>query len=115
MMRGFDEAYEHSLAQPPFPTFTELEYWSERWCSRCVHGNDEYSTGCPLIMVAINDRTPAEWFEQPAGSPDRYHCVEYRPDDGPPPEPGVEPLPDPFGVEVSPRSERPVLVGGVCR
>jgi len=86
----------------------------DNWCDRCVHDSEELvdkGQGCPLILVALVGRTPAEWFEQPwqqvPGRPeghtapvlgDTYHCVEFRDEDsGPGPEP--QPIPDPPGQE----------------
>lgn len=98
-MRTYDEAKTEAREGSPFSNGTEGEMWMSRWCERCsndpVDPEEQATNGCPLILIALEAHTPAEWLPQPFESPDRYHCIEYRsPDDGPG-EP--QPIPDPPG------------------
>jgi hypothetical protein len=94
------EITETARNQPAFSNGTEGEGWMDNWCYRCAvdapFQRGAEPLGCPLIAVALLGKTPAEWVEQPwteTGPPlaDRYHCTEFRPDDGgdadPPPPP----------------------------
>ena len=97
-MRTYEEAFAAAKDEPAFSNGTEGFAWTGTWCDTCLHdkgtrdGTDE--KGCPLIMVALMQRTPVEWIEQPwqqiKGRPegetaptlgDTYHCTEYAPDD----------------------------------
>ena len=99
-MRTYEEAYAAAQPKPAFSNGTEGYAWMDAWCDRCVHdkgtrdGTDD--AGCPLVRVALMERTPSEWLEQPwqqvTGRPegvtapvlgDTYHCVEFRPEDDP--------------------------------
>jgi hypothetical protein len=75
----------------------------DRNCARCVHdasarNEEENGPGCPLVLVALQGRTPRQWL-----TPDEdslvlgdFTCVEFRDENGgPPPEP--RPVPDPPG------------------
>jgi hypothetical protein len=102
-VRTYDEIYNGARDGSPFSNSTEWEMWSDGWCNRpCRHDaafqRDEALEGCPLILLAMVGKTPSEWLEQPPGSPDRYHCIEFRGED----EPGdtaPQPIPDPPGQE----------------
>ena len=111
-MRTYDEAMAAASDKRPFSNGTEGYAWTDSWCDRCVNdrgardGTDE--RGCPLLMVALMGKTPAEWIEQPwqqiKGRPagetaptlgDTYHCTEFRDEDnggGDEPEPGPPPV-----------------------
>jgi hypothetical protein len=97
-----------------FSNGTEWEMWSANWCDRCevdepAREREEFDKGCPLILQIMTGETPAEFFAQPAGSGDRYHCINFRgPDDGPD-EPTHPEDPIPGQGELVPRSdfERP--------
>ncbi|MFD8740828.1 hypothetical protein ACFV06_38750, partial [Streptomyces sp. NPDC059618] len=77
--------------------------WMANWCDRCVHdrpARQEEGPGCPLVLVALMGRTPAQWLTPDADADAHvfaeYHCIEFRgEDDGPGPEP--QPVPDPPG------------------
>jgi hypothetical protein len=93
----YDEAFEHAADEPAFSNGTEGYEWMGNWCDRCVHDKparqDDPGNGCPLILVAMMSRTPAEWIEQERfGLADRYHCVLFRDEDDPG---GREPVPVP--------------------
>jgi hypothetical protein len=73
----YDEAFEASQDKPAFSNSDESEAWMERWCYRCA--NDD-GPGCPLVLVALVDRTPAQWVEDAPGSlGSQYSCVEFTP------------------------------------
>jgi hypothetical protein len=100
-MRTDDEIMAGAQPGSPFSNGTEGYGWQSRWCGRpCAHDaafqrDERGATGCPLLLVALTGSTPSEWLRQPAGSPDRYHCIEFRAEgDGPA---GPQPIPDPPG------------------
>lgn len=110
-MRNYSDVFEAARAERPFSNSTQWEVWSYRWCERCLNDpvdpDEQAMNGCPLILVALNDRTPAEWMEQPPNeSGDYFHCVEFRErgedddDDGPPEPVEPQPIPDPPGQQV---------------
>lgn len=79
-MKDYAE-YEHtSKSGRPFSNSTDWEIWSHNICQgagnpgrRCVNDDDDSDTGgCPLILLMIVDRTPAEW----TGPYARYTCSE---------------------------------------
>lgn len=71
----YDDAFERAADKPAFSNATEWECWSDRWCNRCK--NDE-SEGCPLVLVAMLDKTPAEWKPKDRLSlGDQYECDEF--------------------------------------
>jgi hypothetical protein len=86
---------------PAFSNGTEGDGWMANWCHRCLRDAPFRSgispTGCPLILIALTNRTPAEWLDGPRDEhgrysiADQYHCIEFRaPGDG-----GGEPRPRP--------------------
>jgi hypothetical protein len=95
---SYDDAFERAAAGPAFSNNDMWECFAERACYRC--SNDGIGAGrdepqCPLILVALTGRTPAEWTDQepPLGA---YLCVYFRDRDDPG---GREPrpVPDPPG------------------
>lgn len=102
-MSDYEDAFARSKDTPAFSNGTEWEMWSANWCARpCTMDKNE---DCPLIMVALLGRTPAEWLPQPADRypSDVYHCVMFRgPDD-----PGGEPQPQPEPPDMDGLFERP--------
>lgn len=95
-MRSHDEIFDSARDGSPFSNGTSGEIWMADWCYRCkVDGpfqRDETMEGCPLLLVALIGKTPAEWTEQE--EPQDYHCSEFVPDDedGDGPEPGPHPV-----------------------
>ncbi|MBN6054556.1 hypothetical protein JYK22_21620, partial [Nonomuraea sp. RK-328] len=110
----FEEADARARDGSPFSSGTEGECWMDNNCHRCVHDaptrRDEWDKGCPLILVALLGKTPAEWLEkEPYGLADRYTCLYFRDEDD---HGGEEPtlIPDPPGqLTLCPRDglERP--------
>jgi hypothetical protein len=109
-MRTYDEVMAGSLDRPAFSNGTEGHAWMDNWCDRCVHdkplrdgGPTDPTTGilgCPIIAVAYQSRTPAEWLEQePFALGDQFHCIEFRDEDDPGPPAEPQPIPDPPGQE----------------
>lgn len=109
MATDYDDVFARSRDKPAFSNGTEGHAWEANWCARCTRDAPfrnglKGARGCPLLLVALHDRTPAEWLEQPwrqvQGRPegetapslgDTYHCIEFRaPGDG-----GGEPRPKP--------------------
>lgn len=105
-MDDYDTAFERARGESPFSNGTCGYGWMDAWCNQCIHdkparqGDD--GNGCPLIMVALVGRTPAEWLpgdpytDSGFSIPKQYTCVMFRhEDDGGDPEP--KPIPDPPG------------------
>lgn len=107
----FDDAYARARDEWAFSNGTEYYAWYGNWCGRCRREqpfiNGITDKGCPLLLVALNNRTPAEWLEQDGFRlGDQYHCVEFRGLGG---GGGGEPRPkpDPRGMDgLFPRTER---------
>lgn len=93
-MRDYDAIFEDAKEGSPFSNGTAGEIWMDQWCYRCkVDGpfqRDEAPEGCPLLLVALMQRTPKEWTE--VGCQD-YTCSEFVPDDED--DDGGEPTPEP--------------------
>lgn len=96
-MRSYDEAFAAAKDRRPFSNGTEGHAWTENWCEECVHDKSARDddtppdprnnglVGCPLLAVALMQRTPVEWIDQTTDGThrlgDTYHCTEYRDDD----------------------------------
>jgi hypothetical protein len=82
-MRDLDTIMSDARDGSPFSNSTSGEMWMGEWCYRCKvdapFQRDEAPEGCPLILVALLDKTPAEWTE--TGIQD-YHCSEFDEDHG---------------------------------
>lgn len=101
-MRTYDEAFAAARDIRPFANGTEGYGWMDAWCGTCLHdqpsrkGNGD---GCPLVLVALMQRTPMEWLDGPRDEHGlysieyQYHCIEFRDEDDP--GPGYESPPDP--------------------
>ncbi|GIH26018.1 hypothetical protein Aph01nite_43280 [Acrocarpospora phusangensis] len=99
----YEEAYAKALDRPAFSNGTESECWFESNCYRCVHDapfqRGTATEGCPLIMVAYMERTPAEWMEKNRSRlGDQYTCIYFRDEDDPGPDEPT-PIPDPPGQD----------------
>ena len=127
-MRTYDEAMAAARPGRPFSNGTEGYGWMDNWCDRCVHdkgtrdGTDD--RGCPLVMVALMERTPIEWIDGPRDEQgrysieDQYHCTEFRdendggdddPDPGPPPvAPGQVDMFEVFAEQIAEQASAPV-------
>lgn len=113
-MRDHDALYDESIDEPPFSNSTDGDGWIAANCRTCIHDKEQRADkvtgpGCPLLLIAVTGRTPAQWFMGPRDEngrhriADKYRCIEYRhEDDGPGPEP--QPIPTPPGQgELLPR------------
>jgi hypothetical protein len=82
-MRALDAIMGDAREGSPFSNSTSGEMWMGDWCYRCTvdapFQRDEAPEGCPLIMVALLDKTPAEWTET---APQVYTCSEFVEDTG---------------------------------
>lgn len=86
-MREYAEEFAAARDRRPFSNGTEGYGWMDAWCDRCVHdrgtrdGTDE--KGCPLVMIALLDRTPEAWKDGPRDDRGRfsiemqYLCEEF--------------------------------------
>jgi hypothetical protein len=129
----YADALARSRDVPAFSNGTEGYEWMAGWCDRCLRDapfqRGLNRSGCPLILIALQDRTPAEWLDGPRDEKgrysiaDRYHCIEFRPPGGGCGEP--KPRPDPPGQDglfgrpptqrrtLAPLPDDGPLVGGV--
>lgn len=109
----FDDAFKRSRDQAPFSNGTEGYGWMANWCDRCLRDAPFQrmgkGSGCPLLQVALLDRTPAEWLDGPRDErglysiADQYTCIEFKaPGDG-----GGEPRPKPEPPDMDGLFERP--------
>ncbi|MGW2844410.1 hypothetical protein [Streptomyces sp. NPDC001274] len=94
-----DALYDEARPEPAFSNSADAEQWTEANCGTCIHDKnhrtDITAPGCPLILVALQNRRPIQWLAA-EDSTNRYTCIEYRHEnDGPDPEP--QPIPDPPG------------------
>ncbi len=102
-MDSYDTLFERAKDEPAFSNGTEGYGWIDANCSNCVNDKParegDEGNGCPLILVALMQRTPAKWLPCDPGNwsiEGQYTCVMYRhEDDGGGPEP--KPIPDPPG------------------
>ncbi|WP_406168971.1 hypothetical protein [Streptomyces sp. NBC_00996] len=107
-MRTYDEAFAAARDESTFSNSSQWEVWSAKNCDRCIHdkparqGDD--GNGCPLILVALMDKRPAEWLTQTEEQEifADYTCTEFRGEDDPDPNPRPVPTPDGQG-ELLPR------------
>lgn len=81
-MKTFDEAMATARDGSPFSNSTQWEIWADRWCYTCSKDSPELvdkGQGCPLITVALMERTPAEWTAETEEDRvmARYTCSEY--------------------------------------
>lgn len=105
-MDDYETLYARAKDESPFSNGTEGYGWMGHWCERCFYDkparDGDGTEGCPLVLVALMQRTPAEWLPGEPCTPDgfsirdQYTCVMFRhEDDGGDPEP--KPVPDPPG------------------
>ncbi len=96
-MRDFEAILSDARDKSPFSNGDSGDIWMGKWCYRCKvdgaweRGNTEQC--CPILLVALTQKTPREWTE--TGWQD-YHCSEFVPDDGGAdgdPDPNPAPLP----------------------
>lgn len=111
-MDDYDTCFERASDAAPFSNSDDGRDWMDAHCGRCFHdkparqGHD--ANGCPLVLVALMGRTPAEWMRgdpaEQTSFADKYTCVMFRPEDeGGDPEP--KPIPTPPGQgELFPRA-----------
>lgn len=71
---SFDDADARAEARAPFANGFEWECWADGNCDQCVHEET-----CPLIMVALLGKTPAEWVpDKPGHLGKQYRCTAFR-------------------------------------
>lgn len=96
----YDAALATARPGSPFSNGTESECWFDNWCHRCVHDRairTGKGSGCPLILVSYEEKTPVEWMRQEGFRlGDQYHCIYFRDEDDPGPDEPT-PIPDPPG------------------
>lgn len=115
MSLDYTDVFERSRDRRAFANSTEGDGWMANWCDRCLRDapfrNGISDVGCPIILVAMMDRTPAEFLDGPRDETgayslaDQYHCIEFRAPGGGSGEP--RPKPEPRGMDgMFPRPER---------
>ena len=80
----YQEALDAAADGSPFSNSTEGEYWMEANCYRCAHDAAFQAglspEGCPLLLIAMTGKTPAQWERGDPGDPAmRYSCAHFRP------------------------------------
>ena len=76
-MKTFEEADAAARPGPAFSNSTEYELWRDRWCDRCAHDTEEQvdrGEGCPLVLIGLMGKTPAEWKRRKDHS---YRCTAF--------------------------------------
>ncbi|MFJ4365117.1 hypothetical protein ACIP4S_13295 [Streptomyces chartreusis] len=108
----YDRLYAESRDKPAFSNGDEGYSWMGANCDRCIHdkparqGND--AQGCPLVLLTLVGRTPAQFVDGPRSEEGlyaretQYVCTEFRDENDPDPEPRPVPTPDGQG-ELLPR------------
>jgi hypothetical protein len=105
--------WDQSRERRPFANGTEGYGWMAANCDTCIHDKParqgDEGNGCPLVLLALVGRTPAQWLDGPRDENGRYAiatqytCIEYRNENnGPGPEPKAMPTPPGQG-ELLPR------------
>lgn len=70
----YDDAAARASARAPFANGFEWDHWSDGNCYRCVHEET-----CPLILVAMLGKTPAEWEPgKPGHLGEQYRCACFQ-------------------------------------
>lgn len=89
--------FAESRPESAFSNGTEGYGWMAANCDRCIHdkpardGSD--ARGCPLVLITLEGRTPAQFVDGPRdeqgryGIADQYVCTEFRSEDDPDTEP----------------------------
>lgn len=113
MSLDYDDVFARSRPVPAFSNGTEGYGWMDSWCHRCLRDAPFRTmgkgSGCPIIMVAMLDRTPAEFLDGPRDEQGRYSiahqytCVEFRAPGGG----GGEPRPKPEPPQMDGLFDRP--------
>lgn len=76
-MRTYEEAEAAARDGSPFSNGTEGEQWMARNCHRCANDTPDMvdrGEGCPLVLIALLGKTPAEWTRTGLSS---YRCAEF--------------------------------------
>lgn len=104
-MLGHDQLYDESRDARPFANSTEGYGWFAANCETCIHDKParrgDEGNGCPLILLALVGRTPAQWLDGPRDEnglysiAGQYTCIEYRHENDGPADP--RPVPTPPG------------------
>ncbi|MFI5473133.1 hypothetical protein ACIA6D_23200 [Streptomyces cacaoi] len=110
----YGRLYDEALDEPAFSNSDEGYGWMGANCLTCIHdkparqGDD--GNGCPLILITLMGRRPAQFLDGPRDEHGRYSiarqytCIEYRHEDNGPADP--QPIPDPPGqLTLCPRGE----------
>ncbi|RZQ59817.1 hypothetical protein [Amycolatopsis suaedae] len=116
MSVDYDDILARSIDEPAFSNGTEGDAWTAKWCCRCLRDapfrNMGRGSGCPILLVTMMGRRPAELLDGPRDEQgrysmaDQYTCVEFRrPGGGGDGEP--HPRPEPPGMDgLFPRPDR---------
>ncbi|WP_067891295.1 hypothetical protein [Nocardia vaccinii] len=77
-MKTYEEYEKGAQAGRPFSNSTTWETWQWNVClgreipeRRCVNDDGEPENNCPLILLMLDDKTPAQWHVE-----HRPHCTE---------------------------------------
>lgn len=78
-MRTYAQIANSARDDPPFSNATEGDAWTANWCDKCGHDAEGPDNGCPILLVGLLGKTPAEWLpgdRMRLGA--TYRCSEFR-------------------------------------
>ena len=80
-MRTYAQLLNSASNVQPFSNSTEGSAWTATWCDECACDRGAPDDGCPILLIGLMGKTPAEWLPQ-----DRmrlgytYRCTAFRKD-----------------------------------
>lgn len=78
-MRSYLQIDASATANMPFSNSTEGDAWTARWCDRCANDADGPDDGCPILLVGLMGKTPAEWLPGDRMALGwQYRCTEFK-------------------------------------
>lgn len=78
-MRSYLQIEASAKEGSPFSNSTEGDAWTANWCDRCAHDAGAPDDGCPILLVGLMGKTPAEWLPgDRLRLGDSYRCEEFR-------------------------------------
>lgn len=81
----FEARWDEASKGDPFSNYELGAAWTGAWCDNCTRDQayraGTSDTGCPLLLIAFCNMTPAEWLRvpNPETAADAYRCTEFSP------------------------------------
>lgn len=69
---SIEDEMERAEGGAPFSNSTDGFGWMAIWCEECTREPD-----CPLLVVALMNRTPAAWTVRDPAAINKYTCTEF--------------------------------------